>query len=118
MISKVKIGGYDCQDDFGMLLASKDIELPTVQTKFVEVPGRDGTLDFTEALSGRPAYYDRTIKLVFVTCKNISHEEWPDFLSKIANAIHGKRLQIIFDEDPDYYYDGRCVNSKFETTWC
>lgn len=39
-----------------------------------------------------------------------------DFLSHysfVKNALHGKKLPIILDDDPSFYYVGRCFVSKF-----
>ena len=41
---------------------------------------------------------------------------WNDFLSqysKVKNALHGKKLRIILDDDPGFYYVGRCYVSNF-----
>ncbi len=117
MITGVSFDGLHCQKDLGMLLAQKEIGLPETQTNYIEVPGRNGSIDFTEALSGKIAYRDRIITLTFVTCKNVSKEEWPVFLSNVLNSIHGRKMKIIFDDDPDNYYYGRCEVSEFQTSW-
>ena len=36
-----------------------------------------------------------------------SRSQWPEIYSAVMNAIHGKRLQIVLDDDPDYYWLGR-----------
>ena len=51
-------------DDLNLLLESKEIEVPTAKTEYVEVPGSDGKIDFSEFF-GEIKYEDRKIKLDF-----------------------------------------------------
>ena len=46
-------------------------------------------------------------------------EEWPVLYSKILNAIQGQQLNIILDEDPDWYYIGRVEldSPSYDGTW-
>lgn len=77
---------------------------PAAKTSTVDVPGSDLTLDFTEALGG-VHYKNRTITLVF-----LSLEPWDDSIAndqRLKNAIHGRKMNISFDDDPDYYWVGR-----------
>lgn len=116
MIAGVSFDDQHCYDDLGMILAQKEIGLPETQTTYVEVPGRDGVIDLTEAASGTVKYNSREITLTFITCKNISELEWPQFLERVAGALHGQKKKITFDEDEDYYYSGRCEIDTFETS--
>jgi hypothetical protein len=107
MIPGVYIGGKHCWNDYGMILAKKTIGLPTAQTYSVEVPGRNGLLDLSEALTGGVVYSNRTISLSFVTAEKFSGKSWADFLSFLSNDVHGRKTKIVFDEDATYYYTGR-----------
>lgn len=48
--------------DFGLIVAPYEIPMPPAQTNFVEIPGRNGSLDLTEAFGG-VRYGDRVINL-------------------------------------------------------
>lgn len=114
----VTIGGYHSYDDLKMILASREIGLPEPQTTSIEIIGRSGKLDLTEALSsedGEIHYNNRTLKLTFVTLETISGENWLEFLSGLAAKFHGPNVKVIFDEAPDYYFTGRCSINSFET---
>ena len=74
------------------------------KTSLVEIPGGNGSIDLTEALRAGVAYKDRTIKWTFALYPG---EPWASQRSEVSNAINGKRLQIVFDDDPTWYYDGR-----------
>ena len=69
------------------------------------------TLDFTEAFGG-VHYNNRTITLVF-----LSLESWDDQMeqdSTVKNALHGRKMNVIFSDDPDYYWIGRIVVGDWE----
>ena len=74
------------------------------KTSLVEIPGGNGSIDLTEALGAGVAYKDRTIKWTFALYPG---EPWASKRSEVSNAINGKRLRIVLDDDPTWYYDGR-----------
>lgn len=74
------------------------------KTSLVEIPGGNGSIDLTEALGAGVAYKDRTIKWIFALYPG---EPWASKRSEVSNAINGKRLRIVLDDDPTWYYDGR-----------
>ena len=96
--------------DLKMILSEKEIGAPHVKTKLIEIEGADGTIDLTDFF-GEPKYGDVTHKFTFSTIV-----PWNDFLShysNVKNALHGKKLRIILDDDPSFYYVGRCYVSSF-----
>lgn len=109
----VKFGGLRSDTDLGLVLYSKKISPPKARTTVVEVPGRDGNLDITEALTGRVMYEDREISFVFRVPN--PKEEWPRVYSKVLNKIHGRRMDIVLDDDPDNTYTGRVSIDEFAT---
>ena len=83
---------------------------PAVKENKIDIPGADGTIDLTDFF-GEPKYDDVTHKFDFTTI-----EPQSDFLtqfSTIKNAIHGKKVRIILDDDPTFFYMGRCHVSSF-----
>lgn len=103
----VTLNGKHCLTDLGMYLTNAEIGQPTPQTTFLTIPGRDGSLDLSEALDGEMHYQDRKISLTFASTPLLSGKTWPAFLSDISGLIHGMKTQIAFDGDGDYYYSGR-----------
>ena len=110
----VKFGGLRSDTDLGLVLYSKIISPPVVKKTTVEIPGRDGSLDITEALTGRVAYEDREISFVFRVPS--PKEAWADTYSNVLNKIHGKCMDIVLDDDPDYFYTGRVSIDEFATS--
>lgn len=109
----VKFGGLRSDTDLGLVLYSKKISPPKARTTTVEVPGRDGNLDITEALTGRVMYEDREISFVFRVPN--PKEQWAETYSRVLNNIHGKSMDIVLDDDPDNTYTGRVSVDDFAT---
>jgi len=91
--------------DFGLILSSKVISPPQPQTKLVDVPLRDGSIDLTESLTGDVKYKDRKITITFTVIDPVNM--WSDKVSNIENYLHGRRMKIVFDDDCAFYYVGR-----------
>lgn len=109
----VTLGGFHTYGEWGLLLKkAPEISPPEPQTHYVEIPGLDGTLDLTEALTGAVKYKDREIKLALFSMKK--RAEWADLASDMMEKLHGKAVEIIMDDDPGYAYHGRIAFDKFE----
>ena len=86
---------------------------PNVKEEYVDVPGADGGLDYTEALTGTVRYARRTGSWDFIVDNDMTQDDssgsrWPNFYSDILKTFHGKKWQyIILDDDPKYYWRGR-----------
>ena len=67
----------------------------------------NGSLDLTEATFGGVTYGMRTLEFSF-DARNCTYKDWSSLISTIAAAIHGQKLPIMLDTDPNYRYTGRC----------
>lgn len=108
----VTIGDKHNYRDWGIILSSKTISPPEVQTNKVDVPMRDGAIDLTESLTDDVKFKDRHITLNFTV---LDRSTWTAKVSEIQNYLHGKRLKIVFDDDLAFYYVGRISVNKWET---
>ena len=61
-MSDIRFGIKWAHADYGLIVAPYAIPMPEPQTSFVEIPGRDGALDLSEAF-GTVRYSDRIISL-------------------------------------------------------
>ena len=103
----IKFGDYHTAADWMLFLADVEISPPEVQTYTVEVPGRDGYLDLTDVITEDVRYYNRTLEATFDVAIVDRSTTWADIVSEIYSRIHGQKLKIILDDDPDWYYYGR-----------
>lgn len=106
----ITFGDYHSYDDFSLLLVSKEVGSPSVKVREIEIPGADGTLDLTDFF-GEAKYENVTHKFQFQTI--VPQANFLSLFSTIKNAIHGKKQRIILDDDPSFYYLGRCFVSAF-----
>ena len=106
----ITFGELHSYRDLNLILSEKEVGAPPVKENKLEIEGADGSIDLTEVF-GRPTYGDVTLKFAFSTIVPRS-----DFLiqySTVKNALHGKKLRIVLDDDPGFYYVGRCFVSAF-----
>lgn len=108
MSNGVIFGTKNSVTDWDLLMTSKQIGKPEARTNYIEIPGRDGTLDLTESL-GEIKYNDRTLTFEFdlFNPSNFWNTE-----KEISNYLNGKKLKITLEQDPNYYYLGRCKVSS------
>lgn len=106
----ITFGNYHSYDDFSLILASKEIGAPTVKTMKIDIAGADGSLDLTDFF-GEPKYENVIHKFQFSTI--VPQSEFAAVFSTVKNALHGKRMRVILDEDPHFYYVGRLTVSSF-----
>ena len=106
----IKFGDYHSYDDFHLILASKEIGAPSVKTRKIEIEGADGDLDLTDFF-GEPKYENVTHKFTFSTMEQLM--QFLNQFSIIKNALHGKKMRIILDDDPSFFYVGRLHVSSF-----
>jgi phage-related protein len=98
-------------DDLGLILGKKEIGSPTVKENKVDIPGADGSLDMTDFF-GEPKYENVKHKFEFSALVPV-YEEAPALFSRVKNALHGRKLRIILDDDPAFFYVGRCHVSSY-----
>lgn len=110
-VNGIRFDGLHSFHDFGMWLSERpDWGSPEPKLNLVEISGADGVLDLTEANAGEVKFKNRQITLTFAAMVKVDEQE--RFKSRIMNTLHGKVIrQIIPDEDPDWYYTGRCAVS-------
>lgn len=106
----ITFGNYHSFDDLSLLLTSKEIGSPIVKTKEIDIPGGDGTLDLTDFF-GEERFENVTHRFQFSTI--VPQSSFLSVFSNVKNKIHGKKLRVILDDDPYFYYVGRCFVSSF-----
>lgn len=106
----IRFGLYHSYDDLKLILTAKEMGAPAVKSKTLDIPGADGSLDLTDFF-GEPKYENVTHRFDFSTI--VPQEEFITLFSTVKNAIHGKKMRVILDDDPLFYWIGRIHVSKF-----
>lgn len=106
MYHSITFGDKNTWDDWHLVPESRPLFLPPdTKTKFVDIPGADGHLDLTEALTGEPLYETRTGDITFYVMNG--YQPWDELYSTIMNYLHGQKMQAFLEDDPGFYYEGR-----------
>lgn len=110
----VTFGDKHSYRDWGLILKSRPvISPPSPKTLYIDIPGSDGVLDLTESLTGDVKFENRTITCEFNVIDN--RKRWSNIYSEILDYLHGQRMKIMLDEDPTYYYVGRCQVNEWKS---
>ena len=92
-------------EGWDLVLTGFTIEDAQARKYQVQVPGRDGVLDLSDALGG--VYYEnREIEMRF-SCVNYVAERFHLLASTMRNAIDGRTVRVIFSDDQAYFWRGR-----------
>lgn len=107
----VLFGAYHSYKDLHLILSEKEIGAPQVKRHTLDIPGGDGVIDYTDFF-GEPKYDNVQHKFTFTTIQ--PRTEHLTQFSTVKNALHGKKVRIILDDDPTFFYSGRCEVSSFK----
>ena len=109
-VHAITIGDKNTYEDWKLIPTSRPLfAAPTPKTSYVDIPGADGALDYTEVLSG-VKYNNRQGSWEFKVLNG--YAEWYNRYSEIMNYLQGKKFRVILDDEPDYFYNARLsVNS-------
>lgn len=104
--------------DWHMVPTSRpSVNPPKTRTRHVTVPGRDGTLDYTQAIGG--IYYEnRTGTWEFAVYHEVNESlgmSWADVYSDILTNLHGQELQVFLEDEPEYFYTGRVMVKEWKS---
>lgn len=106
MYHSITFGDKNTWDDWHLIPSSRPIfQPPEVKTNYIEVPGANGVLDYTEALTGYPTYNNRTGEIEFIVANG--YWDWDVAYSTIMNYLHGRRMKAVLEDDKAFYYEGR-----------
>lgn len=108
----VKFGNYHSYDDFALILSQKTIGTPSPKVEEIDIPGGDGVLDLTDFF-GEVKYNNRPLSFEYSTI--VPQAQFMDLFSRVQNALHGQKMNIILDDDPEWYYVGRITVSEWKT---
>ena len=106
----VTFGNLHSYDDLKLLLNSKEIGSPEVKIRKIDIEGADSSLDLTDFF-GEAKFENVIHKFQFSTI--VPQAQFLSLFSTVKNALHGKKMRVILDDDPLFYYMGRCSVSGF-----
>lgn len=104
MVEDIRIGSKSIYQDYGFFLETANLGAPVPQESYIKVPGRNGSIDLSEAIAGRITYSDR--EMVFTFVKPTTIETLEAVRDEVFTDLHGK-VKDIFPDWINGYYHGR-----------
>ena len=124
------VDGKNTWDDWHLIPSSRPLVTPPKpNTKTIQIPGRNGVLDLSTILTGNMTYQNRTGSWEFVIVNDLLQVDgrnydplnwdWATAYSTIMAYLHGKNMVCMFEDDLEFYYEGRLsVNTlKSDKNW-
>lgn len=103
---------FHTYDTWRLYITNTDcIGNPEQYTNYVTIPGRNGQLDLSDTLTGRPTYIKRQLKIELAG--NRPKVSWDLIISYFRNQINGRICKITFDNDKSHYWRGRVHVNDF-----
>lgn len=94
-------------DDWFLIPSSRPVISPPIErTNFVTVSGRDGKLDYSQSVSGRAVFDNRTGKIEFYLENDVQGWDWETAYTTICETLKGKRVRFALEDNPAHYYEG------------
>lgn len=104
---------YHTLNDWDCALGNNNyIGDPEMETTYIDVPGRNGLIDASEAVSGRRIYKKRS--LAFELGAINPRLSWDSIISTLRNNVHGRVCRLILDNDIGYFWRGRVYIEGFD----
>lgn len=107
----ISFGSIHSYHDLNLILAPFVPSPAKPQTNFLEVIGRDGYLDLTEA-NGDVKFHSREFTFRFTTAPD-DEMTFDERVAFVSSHLNGRQFKITLDRDPGYYWLGRCTVDKY-----
>lgn len=109
--NRLVVNGVDLSETYRLvLLDGYTLTPPSPKTYTVDIPGGNGVIDVTEAMTGDVAYDNRTMEFEFAV---IDVEDFEKTKTKVSNFLHGRKYSYTMTMDPGYTYTGRFTVSSY-----
>ncbi len=99
-------GDKHSRHDYEAIMNYARITPPAVKDNYVDIAGGNSAIDLTEAVGG-VVFDDGKIEFKFTL---LSEEQ----KNRMKSQLHGRRVDIILEKEPEYYYDGRLSFTREE----
>ena len=87
------------------------VESPEAKTFYVDIPYGDGSIDLTEAVTGKVSYEDRLIKFVLERLR--PKHSWQSYYNNLVKNYHGKTIRLVMPDMEGYHFEGRMSVGQF-----
>lgn len=115
MYHSITFGEKNTYDDWHLVSPVRPFfNPPEFKASYLEIPGANGSLDISTALTGYPTYENRIGDLQFLILNG--YKSWVDIYSEIMEYMHGHIMRACLEDDPDFFYEGRFTVSEWASS--
>lgn len=116
MYHSIYIGDKNTWDDWHIVPTSRPlVNPPEIKSEYVDIPGANGTLDYTEILTGAPVYKNRTGSWEFAVMND--YQKWNVLYNTLLSYLHGHYFDsVILEDEPEYKYKGRLTLNEWKSS--
>lgn len=126
------MNGINTWDDWHLIPSSRPlITPPSFKSNYIDVPGANGSIDASTTIltyprynqdgsiaastvsESYPTYNNRTGSIEFYVMND--YGEWYNRFSEAMDYLHGQKVKIILEDEPDYYYQGRMTVNQWRS---
>lgn len=111
MAKGTTFGNIHSNLDLHLIQQKVEVNPAQPKTRYVDIPGGNGSKDLSESLGVGMKYADREITWTFALYPG---EDWTEKQREVSGALNGLACHITLDDDPDYYYDGRLTVESYK----
>lgn len=109
--NRLIVNGIDLTERYNLVLVDGyTLEPPEPKTYTVDIPGGNGVIDLTDALSGDVVYNNRSQEFELYA---IGVNDFEKLKTDVSDLLHGKSFDYKITMDPDYTYHGRFSISSY-----
>lgn len=87
------------------------VESPEAKTFYVDIPYGDGSIDLTEAVTGKVSYENRLVQFVLERLR--PKDSWQSYYNNLVKNYHGKTIQLVMPDMEGYHLIGRMIVGQF-----
>ena len=110
--NRLIVNGVDLSMTYRMVLEDGyTLNPPEPKTYTVDIPGGNGVIDLTEALTGDVSYKNRKQEFTFYL---IDVEDFEKVKTQVSNFLHGRAFDYQMTMDPGYTYHGRFTIDSYK----
>lgn len=130
------MNGINTWDDWHLIPSSRPlIAVPQFKSEYIDVPGGNGSIDASTILwatpvytsggavesvtyqEGYPTFQNRSGSIEFYVMND--YGQWYNRYSDAMDYLHGQKVKLILEDEPDYYYRGRMTVNQWrsEKSW-
>lgn len=103
--NRLIVNGVDLTEKFKMVLVDGyTLTPPSIKSNTLEIPGGNGVIDLSYALTGDSLYGNRKMDFDMYI---IDVDNYEKVKTEVSNFLHGKTFDYKITMDPDYIYRGK-----------